>query len=380
MKLRMAGLWVASLALLSLAGCQRKETRAAAPAARAPVRVRLIRVEPRAFAATVAVTGSLRSRSTVDVKAQTVGRVVRFPKEEGDRVAAGEPLAWVDDEPQRLAVRQAETAVGVAQAALERARVQQAYAQSELERARSLVRSGGITDRDLKAAEVADKDAGAQVALAAAQLEQARAALEVARKHLADTVIKAPVAGEIQRKWVNTGAYVEAPTAVVTLVDNTRLQLESSISAAELAPVRAGQRVEFRVPSFPGERFEGRLVELLPAVDTESRSAKARIQILNPAGRLKSGMFAEGEIRTGVDARAIVVPAAAVYRDDAAAKSSYVFVVENGKAVRRTVRIGREHDGTLEILEGLAAGALVAAEPSIELADGVPVEAAGAGG
>jgi RND family efflux transporter MFP subunit len=171
---------------------------------------------------------------------------------------------------------------------------------------------------------------------------------------------------------------VEAPTALFTLVDNTRLELESSVPAADMAPLRAGQRVEFRVSSFSGQRFEGRLLEILPAMETESRSAKVRIQMANPGGKLKSGMFAEGEILTGVDARAVVVSATAVYRDDAAAKSSYVFVVENNRAVRRLVRIGRERDGTIEIVEGLAAGALVVAEQSIELADGVAVEVAGA--
>lgn len=371
--------WIAVAAIIAFSGCQKRETSAAGPAPPPAVRVRAIRVEPQAFAATVAVTGTLRSRATVEVKAQTMGRVVRFPKEEGDRVEAGEEVVWVDDEQYRLALRQAETAVGVAQAALDRARVQETHARSELARARNLVLSGGITDRDLKSAELAERDASAQVALAAAQLEQARSALEVARKHLKDTVIKAPVGGEIQKKWVNPGAYVEAPTPLFTLVDNARLELESSVPAAELAPIRAGQRVEFRVSSFPAERFAGRVVEILPAVETESRAAKVRIRVDNPGGRLKSGMFAEGEVLTGVNERALVIPAAAVYRDDAAAKSSYVFLVQEGKAVRRNVRIGRERDGSLEIAEGLKPGDVIAAEQSIELADGVAVEVAGAG-
>ncbi|MBI4875359.1 MAG: efflux RND transporter periplasmic adaptor subunit [Acidobacteria bacterium] len=377
--MRHALTYTLALAILSLAGCRKEEKRAAAPQAPPPVRVKTLRVEPQTFAATVVVTGTLRSRSTVDVKAEITGRVVRFPKEEGQSVTAGEALVWVDDEQYRLSVRQAETAVGVVQAALERTRVQEAHAKLELERARNLLRSGGITDRDLKTAEVADKDTVAQVALAAAQVDQAQAALAVARKKLGDTVIKAPVAGEIQKKWTNPGAFVEPPTAVFTLVDNTRLELESSVPAAEAGPVRAGQRVEFRVSSFPQQRFEGRVVEILPAMDAESRSAKLRVRIVNPGGRLKSGMFAEGEVQTGATSSAIVIPSEAIYRDDAAAKSSYVFAVENGKAVRRPVRIGRERNGTLEILEGLPAGALIVAEPSIELADGVAVEVAGAG-
>ena len=74
--------------------------------------------------------------------------------------------------------------------------------------------------------------------MAGAQLEQARAALDVARKHLRDAEIKSPVAGEIQRKFVNKGAYVEPPTPVFTLVDNSRLELESPVASADLAPIR----------------------------------------------------------------------------------------------------------------------------------------------
>ena len=106
-----------------------------------------------------------------------------------------------------------------------------------------------------------------------------------------------------------------------------------------------------------------------------TRSAKVRIHVDNRSGRLKAGMFAEGEILTGVQQQAIVVPAAAVYRSEGTSEGSYVFVVENGKAVRRNVRIGRETDAKLEITEGLKPGDLLVAEQKIELADGVRVEA-----
>ncbi len=361
--------------LAALGGCRKPDTKAAAAPEPPPVKAALMTVEPAVFTATVSVTGTLVSRSHVDVKAETTGRVVRFPKQEGERVAAGEAVVWVDDENYRLAVRQAESAVQVAEAATERARVQDTHSRSELERARNLIASGGITDRDLKTAEVIERDARAQVQLAIAQLDQAKAALETARKRLRDAVIHAPVAGEIQKKHVNPGAYVEPPTAVFTLVDNARLELESPVPASELAPIRAGQTAAFSVNSFPGVRFEGRVVEVNPAVETESRSAKVRIQASNASGRLKAGMFAEGEILTGVQMQAIVIPASAVYRDDRSAKESFVFVVEQGKAARRAVRIGRERDSRLEIVAGLKPGDVLVTEQSIELADGVRVEA-----
>lgn len=364
-----------ALCLLLSSGCGRKQADPPAAAAPTAVKTSVLKVEAQPFAVTVPVTGTLISSTRVEVKAQTIGRVVRFDKQEGDSVAAGETIVWLDEENYRLAVRQAESAVQVAEATLERARVQEAHGRSELERAQKLLASGGITDKELQAASVADKDARAQVALAAAQLAQAQASLEVARKHLRDCQIHAPVAGQIYKKSVNPGAYVEAPTPLFSLVDNSRLDMESPVATSELAPIRPGQKVTFSVNAFPGTAFEGRVEEINPAVDTETRSAKARVRVSNQNGRLKAGMFAQGEILTGVQAQAIVIPASAVYRDDRSAKQSFVFVVENNKAVRHEVRIGRERDSRLEIVAGLKPGDRLITEQSIELAEGVRVEA-----
>jgi membrane fusion protein (multidrug efflux system) len=85
-------------------------------------------------------------------------------------------------------------------------------------------------------------------------------------------------------------------------------------------------------------------------------------------------MFAEGEILTGVQQQAIIVPSVAVYRGDGVGTEAHVFVAGAGKAVRQSVHIGRETDGSLEILDGLKPGDLLIAEQRIELADGVRVE------
>ena len=342
-------------AAVLLTGCRKQEAATVKASEPPPVFAPVLPVGTEPFNATVPVTGTLVSNSRVDVKAEVMGRVVRFDKEEGASVAAGETVIRVDDENYQLTIRQAETSVRVAEAALERARLMEAHSRSELERAQNLLKSGGITDKDVKAAQLAGRDAQAQVMVANAQLEQARAALDVARKHLRDTEIKSPVSGEIQRKFVNKGAYVEAPTPVFSIVDNRRLELESPVASADLAPIRSGQAVTFQVNSYPGVAFQGRVIDILPAMDAETRSAKVRIQVNNAAGKLKAGMFAEGEILTGVNAGAIVIPSAAVYRDDRSAKSSHVFVLENGKAARRHVRIGRERDSKLEILRGTQA-------------------------
>ncbi len=368
-------LMILPVAFAFLAGCAKKETEATitgqAPAV--PVKVMEVRSEP--LSLSIAATGTLVSSTRVDVKAETLGRLVKFPKQEGDSVEAGEAVAWVDQENYQLAVRQAQTAVQVAEAGLEKARVLAAHNQSELERARNLVKSGGITDKDLRTAEVAQRDSQAQVQLAQAQLDQARAALDVAQKRLKDTAILSPVSGAIEKKYINPGAYVEAPTMVFSVVDNQRLELESPVPSAQIGQVRSGQRVTFRVNSFPGVTFEGQVIEVGPVVDTLTRSAKVRIRVDNSSGRLKAGMFAEGEIQTGVQQQAIVIPAAAVDRSSGSAADSYVYLVENGKAVRRAVRMGREVDSKIEVTGGLKPGEMLVAEQRIELADGTRVEA-----
>ncbi len=358
-----------------LAGCSKKETKTLAKVEPPAVRAAALRVESRPFDATVAITGTLVSPSAVTVKAETTGRVLKFTKMEGDRVEAGEPVIWTDDTKPKITLRQLETTVQVADAALDRAKVLEGHARSEHERAQNLLKSGGITDKDFKSAELADRDARAQVALSGAQLEQARAQLESAKKAVHDTIVRAPVSGELQTKLVTEGAYVEPPTAVFSIVDNRRLELEVMVATADLAPIRSGQKVTFTVNAFPGALFSGHVIEVNPAVQTDTRSAKVRIAADNSSRKLKAGMFAQGEILTGVERQAIVIPAAAVYRDDRSAKSSYVFVVENGRAVRRTVRIGRESGNELEIAEGLKPGDLLVAEQSIEIAEGVRVEA-----
>ncbi|MGQ9632668.1 MAG: efflux RND transporter periplasmic adaptor subunit [Bryobacteraceae bacterium] len=366
----------AALFLLVAGGCKKQEAPSLSAAQAPSITVQVIQVQPETFPLTVPVTGTLISKTAVDVKAEITGRLVAFPKEEGDAVSAGEVIASVDEENYRLALRQAQASVEVAEAALNRAQIMASHAKSELERARNLVRSGGITQKDLEAAQLADRDAQAQVVLAEAQLAQARAAVDTAQKRLRDTAIRVPVAGSIQRKYVNVGAYVEPPTLVASVVDNRQLELESPVPAAYLGQVRPGQKVTFRVNSFPDTLFEGQLLELNPAVDSLTRSAKARIRVNNSGGRLRAGMFAQGEILTGVRQDAIVVPAAAVYRGTGSGQESYVFVVENGKAARRTVQLGREADSRLEISAGLKPGDVVIAEQRLELAEGVPVQTA----
>ncbi len=358
-----------------LTGCGQSQAKTSAVVQSPVVVASVVTLVPQPFQARLPITGTLVSSARVDVKAEVIGRITRFDKEEGDLVSAGEPTAWVDDENYQLSLRQAEAAVRVAEAGVKRAQLIESHSRAELERANNLLTSGGITDKDLKAAQLAERDAEAQSVLAGAQLDQARAALEVARKRVRDAVIKAPISGEIERKLVRMGAYVETSTPVFAIVDNSRLELEIAVASADLAVVQTGQHVTFHVNSYPGTQFEGQVIDVGPAVDEQTRAAKVRIRVVNASGKLKAGMFVQGELLTGVNDRALVIPGSALYRNDRSEKSSYVFVLENGKAAMRNVQIGCESDSVLEITGGLKAGDRVIVEQNIEIAEGVQIEA-----
>ncbi len=360
----------AALSLLILAACSSESAKPAGNQVTA-LAMQAVRVQPRPLDRTLDITGSLVSSVAVDVKTEFAGRLLAMLKQEGDRVSKGELVASLDDVNARLAVGQARAALEVAQAALERARVAEAHAQAELERAQNLVKSGGITDRDLLTATVAAQDAKAQVRLGGAQVEQTQQALAVAEKHLNDCRIVSPIAGEVERKVVNPGSWVDGNALLYKLVDNQRLELETYVASSDLAQVAKGQRIRFTVAAYPQEVFEARILTVSAGVDAQNRSALVRAAVPNLAAKLKAGMFIKGKVITGTNPSAIVVPVTAVWHR--IGQAPYVYVIEQNKARKREVQVGQEETQGIEITAGLKPGEVIVTEQRLELADGVPV-------
>jgi len=344
---------------------------AARPTASPSLAVRVVRVEPRPLERSLDITGSLISPVAVDVKTQFAGRVIQMLKQEDDRVRKGELLALIDETDSKLALAQARASLEVAQASLLRAEVVEKASLREGERAENLMRSGGITQRDHDQAQVAIRDAQAQVKLAEAQVEQVRQAVAIAEKGLSDCRIVAPVAGEIERKFLNPGSYVDTLTLVYRVVDNQRLELEAYVASAEIGAVEKGQKIRFGVQTFPGEEFEASVLTVNPAVQPQNRSVMVRAAVPNPTGKFKAGMFVKGRLVTGVKPGAIVVPRDAVWRR--VGQPAHVFVVEENQARRREVKLGSEMPEEIEIASGLNPGDAVVAEQNLELAEGVRV-------
>jgi membrane fusion protein (multidrug efflux system) len=355
------------LSSLLLVACSNE---VAKPVAVPSLAVRVVRVEPQALEDALDVTGTLVSSTAVEVRTQYAG-ILTLRKQEGDRVAKGELLAGLEETDSRLALGQAQATLDVAEATLNRAQVAEEHARRELERAQNLLRSGGITDRDFQAAEMTARDTRAQVKLAGAQVEQGRQTVAVAQKRLSDCRILSPINGEVERKFYNSGSWVDRNVLLYRLVDNQRLELETNVASSDIARLAEGQKVRFRVATFPEEEFSASIFIINPAVQLQNRSVAVRATVPNPGGKLKAGMFVKGRIIIGMKPAALVVPSDAVWRR--VGQPPFVYVVEQDRARRHEVKLGLEQPQTIEIAAGLKAGEVVVMEQNLELADGVSV-------
>ena len=319
---------------------------------------------------TVSISGSLRSRSVVEVRPEVGGRLLSAGFEEGDFVRQGDLLAEIDPANYTLSVAQAKAVLGVAQAGLGRAQIQVEHARREKERADNLLRSGGITSRDQEALGTGVRDAEAQVRLAEAQVEQARAALAIAEKALKDCRVVAAASGLVQKRYSDPGSLLSAGAPLYMLVDNSQLELECLVPSYRLAEVRTGQQVEFTTPSFGDRVFRGAITAINPMVESDNRSVKISARISNPKGELRSGMYARGAIVIGKEPNALVVPRPALLVESEETNAGSLYVVDKNQARRRQVQIGGIQEDRVWIREGLTPGDLVIVEVGPELKDG----------
>ena len=345
----------------------------ASPAAAAELAVKVAPVAVMDWQVAIPISGSLRSLSNVDIRSEVGGRLLAAHFQEGNQVRKDEVLAEIDPVNHRLARDQANAALSVAQAGLERIQVALDYARRERERADNLLRTGGITEKDHQAAVNGVKEAETQVRLAEAQIGQARAAVTIAEKALSDCTILAPADGQVRRKYLDAGSLLTPGTSVYSLVDNSRLELECLVPSYQLAGVRTGQRVEFTTPTWEDRVFSGTVLAINPMVESDNRSIKVLVKIANPGGELRSGMFASGEIDVRVERRAVVIPRSALMVESGTFDSGSVFVVSGGRAVRRQVRISGARRDLLWTSQGLAEGDQVIVDIGPSLKDGAPV-------
>jgi RND family efflux transporter MFP subunit len=173
------------------------------------------------------------------------------------------------------------------------------------------------------------------------------------RQPAVDLVVRSPVSGTVLEKKVVQGQYVTEGQDLYVLADLSRLWLSAKVYEQELGGIRTGQLAVARFPAFPGRDFQGRVRFIDAVLDPATRTAGVRVELPNPGGLLKPGMFANAELRVDLG-RGLAIPRNAVI--DTGVRQVVYVQTAPGRFVGREVRLGPPAGDQVQVLAGLAAG------------------------
>lgn len=339
---------------------------------------------------TLEVSGTVRGRNTAILTSRIVAGLREVRVRSGDRVSAGQLLVLLEDADVRAGVRRAradlmaaiEGRAGAEQAA-RAADVAARVAGTAHTRMTFLLSKGAVTQQAYDDVEGRQQGATAERELAAARIrsgsariDEARAALGGAEAALAYTRITAPFAGRVIDRRVDPGSQAAPGVPLLVVEQEGPLRVEALVDELHASTLSVGATAHVEVES-AGREAEGRVTEVVPALDPISRAFLVKIELQAPGASgtqapLRPGMFARVRFPIGAEERLTVLVTAIQPMGDL----DRLFVVEDGRARVRLVTLGQRHGASVEVLAGLDPGEVVVMAPPVELLDGTPVEAA----
>ncbi|NQW94443.1 MAG: efflux RND transporter periplasmic adaptor subunit [Polaromonas sp.] len=274
------------------------------------------------------VSGSLKAVNSAVIKARVAGELQGLTVREGDFIKAGQIIARIDASDLQSRVRQAREQADSAKAQVD-------VAQRQYDNNKALVDQGFISKTALDTS-LANLNA------AQSTYQAALAGTDVAKKSVDDTVLKAPISGQVAQRMAQTGERVGIDARIIEIVDLSRLELEAALSAADSTQIQVGQTAELQIEGSP-KAVMARVVRINPTAQAGSRSVLAYLSIENSAASasqntlpFRQGLFAQGTLGTA-RASLLAVPLASVRTDKPA---PYVQAIENGQVVHKTVELG----------------------------------------
>ena len=319
-------------AVALLASCRSNEqitmTQIASP-------VSVMEIAPSSISKYVNTTGTAQAAFEVTLSSEMAG-VYKLqnnpstgrPYKLGDRVTKGQTIIRFEDR---------EYEIGVDLAAAE---VNRKLSKQEYEAQQSLLEMGGATSIDVQRAE-----------LSAANAEST---YENALIRLARMKVVAPFTGTIvDLPYYTPESIVSTGSAVVSIMDYTKMFMEINMPESAINQITPGQKVAVTHYTLPYDTIPASITEISPAISTETRTFKGKIEIDNSRLLLRPGMFVKADIVVDRAESTIVIPKNTVVTNR---NNKYVFVVERNSAIRRNVVTGIEDEDNIQILEGLNIG------------------------
>jgi RND family efflux transporter MFP subunit len=350
-----------AIAVLGLLSCQKRaEQEQAGEQNIAAMPVEVIEVQRMSISEKLTFTGQIEAVRKENLTPDVGGKIDKIYVEAGDSVREGQLLVELDTRAIRLQLDGAQAGLAAAEANYKDARINK-------ERMERLSRENAVSDQQLEKILLAFEASEAQV-------QQARAALKLARYQLDVSLLKAPFSGIVASQNAEVGDVINpmiggmgAAGGVLTLMDFSRMNILVDVSHQDIVQLKKGQPAVLKLSAFPEKEFFGKVSIINFAADPITRKFKVEIQFPNPDGILRPNTFGEVIIDVSSHDNALVIPQTAVL------ENSFVFVVKNNQAVLTAVKIGLQNTSQVEVLEGLADGDRVIIRGNYGLEDGSPV-------
>lgn len=311
---------------------------------------------------TVPAVGSVEAFEQIQLTARVAGVVEALRFMEGDQVKKGQVLVEIDPARYNLAVRSA-------RAALDRVNASKAEAEAGLGRREVEGAEGVFSKEEIETWR-------SRTSTTAAQAAEGKVALDQALLNLRDAYVRAPIAGKIQTRTVQTGQYVAVGTVLATLLQRDPLLLRFQVPDGEAMRVKSGMQARFTVKG-DARTFTAKLTHVADAADPMTRMVPVTGEIEGEGkAELRPGAFAEVTVPVGASDGAPVVPMTAVRPGE---RGFLAFVVEGSVARERLLSLGlRTADGRVEVRAGLKPGESLVVRGAEALRDGAQVRVSAA--
>ncbi|GFE81673.1 MexH family multidrug efflux RND transporter periplasmic adaptor subunit [Steroidobacter agaridevorans] len=334
-----------AMLLIAAAGCSRQQAGPGKVVGPQTIDVISAEAKIQPLGVEIEAVGTARANESVEVTSKASNTITAIRFEEGDRVRKGDVLVELDGAEARASLAEAEAAL--------------AESQNNFKRSRDL-----YTQQALSVS---------QLDLIEATLKGNQARVDVAKARLADTIIRASFDGKTGFRRVSVGSLVSPGTVITTLDDTSVIKLDFTVAETYLYALAKGLPVTATTAGLPGREFNGKVSQIDSRVDPVSRSIAVRAELPNAKGELRPGMFMTVKLQ-GEVSPALLVSESAIVPEQGRV---FVFVVENGEATRREVKLGKRRPGVVEIVEGLKEHERVVIEGTQNLRDGGPVREQG---
>jgi HlyD family secretion protein len=360
--------------------------------------VRLEKVSRRDLVSAVTASGKIEAKTSVDISADITGRIIRIAVREGDLVKKGQFLIQIDPAQYQAAVARAQGVVGSTEATLTQARANLNQAERAWNRARQLTQLGPnlIAPEAAEQARTSYDVAQANWQATRAQLEQSRASLQEARDNLSKTRLTSPIAGRVVRLAVEEGEVAVPGTfsretgLLMTVADLSVILAKVQVDETDVVRLAANDSVQVTIDAYPDTAFTGRVTEishsaqLTPTQTASGSNDRAvdfdvEVTLDNPPRDVRPDLSCTARMVTDTRARALSIPIIALTVRDhervpiedstmdttrlkkLGKEAEGVFVVREGKATFRPVKVGIAGDEYFEVTDGLRDGETIVA-------------------